>query len=86
LTDTIGDWELEAKNELNYGGQAVMEGVMMRGSRTMAVAVRQPDGHILLHSEPLDPRIYLSRVSKIPFLRALTGLWDVLVLGIRTLF
>jgi len=77
---------LEAKNELNYGGQAVMEGVMMRGSRTMAVAVRQPDGHILLHSEPLDPRIYLSRLSKIPFLRALTGLWDVLVLGIRTLF
>jgi uncharacterized protein YqhQ len=73
------------KRELNYGGQAVMEGVMMRGSNTMAVAVRNPDGEIVLHAEPLNPGIYTSRVSKVPFLRALTSLWDVLVLGIRTL-
>lgn len=71
--------------ELNYGGQAVMEGVMMRGSKTLAVAVRQPDGNIVLHTEPLDPKIYSSRLSKIPFLRGLTGLWDALVLGLRTL-
>jgi uncharacterized protein YqhQ len=71
--------------ELNYGGQAVMEGVMMRGSKTLAVAVRQPDGKIVLHTESLDPKIYSSRLSKIPFLRGLTGLWDTLVLGIRTL-
>jgi uncharacterized protein YqhQ len=63
----------------------VIEGVMMRGSSTMAVAVRQPDGEIALHTEPLDPKIYQGRLSKIPFLRALTSLWDVLVLGIRTL-
>jgi uncharacterized protein YqhQ len=74
-----------AEQRLNYGGQAVIEGVMMRGSRTMAVAVRQPDGEIALHTEPLDPKIYQGRLSKIPFLRALTSLWDVLVLGIRTL-
>jgi uncharacterized protein YqhQ len=73
------------KRELNYGGQAVMEGVMMRGSKAMAVAVRNPDGEIVLHTEPLNPGIYTSKVSKIPFLRALTSLWDVLVLGIRTL-
>lgn len=73
------------QSELNYGGQAVMEGVMMRGSRALAVAVRQPDGEIVIHTEPLDPRIYTSSLSKIPFLRALTSLWDVLVLGIRTL-
>jgi uncharacterized protein YqhQ len=73
------------KRELNYGGQAVMEGVMMRGSKAMAVAVRQPDGEIVVHTEPLDPKIYASKVSRIPFLRALTSLWDVLVLGIRTL-
>jgi len=71
--------------ELNYGGQAVMEGVMMRGSKALAVAVRQPDGNIVLHTEPLDPKIYSGRLSKIPFLRGLTGLWDALVLGIRTL-
>jgi uncharacterized protein YqhQ len=73
------------KRALNYGGQAVMEGVMMRGSKTMAVAVRQPDGEIVLHSEYLNPKIYAGPLSRIPFLRALTSLWDVLVLGIRTL-
>ncbi len=75
----------EEKRELNYGGQAVMEGVMMRGSKAMAVAVRKPDGEIVLHTEPLNSRIYTSSISKVPFLRALTSLWDVLVLGIRTL-
>ena len=63
-----------------------MEGVMMRGSKALAVAVRRPDGEIVVHSEMLDPKIYASWVSKVPFLRALTSLWDVLVLGIRTLF
>jgi uncharacterized protein YqhQ len=73
------------KSEFSYGGQAVMEGVMMRGSKAMAVVVRQPEGELVVHTEPLDPRIYAGPVSKIPFLRALTSLWDVLVLGIRTL-
>ncbi len=63
-----------------------MEGVMMRGSKALAVAVRRPDGEIAIHTEMLDPRIYASWVSKVPFLRALTSLWDTLVLGIRTLF
>lgn len=58
---------------------------MMRGSKALAVAVRQPDGEIVIHTEPLNPKIYTSRLSRIPFLRALTSLWDVLVLGIRTL-
>jgi uncharacterized protein YqhQ len=63
-----------------------MEGVMMRGSKAMAVAVRRPDGEIVLHTEMLDPKIYAGWASRVPFLRALTSLWDVLVLGIRTLF
>jgi len=63
-----------------------MEGVMMRGAKAMAVAVRQPDGGIAVHTEMLDPKIYAGWVSRVPFLRALTSLWDVLVLGIRTLF
>jgi uncharacterized protein YqhQ len=75
----------EEKRELNYGGQAVMEGVMLRGSKAMAVAVRQPDGEIVIHTEPLSAHIYAGKISKIPVLRALTSLWDVLVLGIRTL-
>lgn len=71
--------------KFNYGGQAVIEGVMMRGSQGMAVAVRQPNGEILVHTEPLDPRIYTGPVSRWPFLRALPMLWDTLVLGMRTL-
>jgi uncharacterized protein YqhQ len=79
---------MQMKNDrsaFSYGGQAVMEGVMMRGSKAMAVTVRQPDGEIVTHTEPLNPSIYVGQVSKVPFLRALTSLWDVLVLGIRTL-
>jgi uncharacterized protein YqhQ len=69
----------------NYGGQAVIEGVMMRGAKKMCVAVRNPNSEILVHCEPLDPRIYASFVSKVPFVRGLTMLWDALGLGIRTL-
>jgi uncharacterized protein YqhQ len=69
----------------NYGGQAVIEGVMMRGAKKMSLAVRAPDGEIVLHSEDLDPRIYNSSLVKIPFLRGLTMLWDALGLGIRAL-
>jgi len=69
----------------NYGGQAVIEGVMMRGARQMCVAVRAPDGQIVIHCEPLNPRIYSSFIARVPFVRGLTMLWDTLGLGIRTL-
>lgn len=69
----------------NYGGQAVIEGVMMRGSQKMCVAVRAPDDEIVIHCEPLNPKIYGGFVAKIPFVRGLTMLWDALGLGIRTL-
>ena len=67
-----------------YGGQAVIEGVMMRGSQVMAVAVRAPDQRIMLHTQPLSA-IYRNRVSKLPFVRGLIGLWDALVLGWQSL-
>jgi uncharacterized protein YqhQ len=69
----------------NYGGQAVIEGVMMRGAEKMCVAVRAPDGEIVIRCEPLNPRIYASFIAKVPFVRGLTMLWDTLGLGIRTL-
>ena len=68
-----------------YGGQAVIEGVMMRGRRYVACAVRDPHGNIVTTSEPLSPAIYASQWSKIPFLRAMTILWDTLVLGTKML-
>lgn len=72
-------------SEFNYGGQAVIEGVMMRGSKAMAVVVRRPDGGIEVHDEPLTSGIYTSRWGKLPFVRGLALLWDALGLGIRSL-
>ncbi len=69
----------------NYGGQAVIEGVMMRGSKALSVAVRNPAGDIVVHTEPLDARIYGGGMARIPFLRGLTLLWDALGLGIKAL-
>ena len=68
-----------------YGGQAVIEGVMMRGRKLMAVAVRTPQGEIVCHSEPLTARIYTSNWGQWPFVRGLGMLWDALGLGIRAL-
>ncbi len=66
-----------------YGGQAVMEGVMMRGRTSAAMAVRQPDGSIYLYEEALNPRLYQNRLFRLPFLRGLLLLWEMLVLGTR---
>ncbi len=68
----------------SYGGQAVIEGVMMRGTQSVAMATRNPEGNIQIHTEPLGG-IYKSRVAKIPFLRGLVTLWDAIGLGMRML-
>jgi uncharacterized protein YqhQ len=67
-----------------YGGQAVIEGVMMRGGKSVAIAMRDPDQQIIIHTEELGG-IYKSRLTKIPFLRGLVILWDALGLGMRAL-
>src|ERR1700694_3364844 len=66
-----------------YGGQAVMEGVMMRGRKTAAVAVRCPDRSIYLYEELLSPKLYQNRLFRLPFLRGMLLLWEMLVLGTR---
>lgn len=68
-----------------YGGQAVIEGVMMRGPRDVAVAVRRPSGEIVVHQEPLVGAIYRSRLAKLPFIRGAIMLWDTMALGLRLL-
>jgi len=74
-----------SQDSFHYGGQAVIEGVMMRGRTHFAVAVRNPAGQIVLHTEPLKARIYTSRWGRLPFVRGLGMLWDALGLGMRTL-
>jgi uncharacterized protein YqhQ len=66
-----------------YGGQAVMEGVMMRGRASAAVAIRKPDQGIYLYEEALNPRLYQNRLFRLPFVRGLLLLWEMLVLGTR---
>jgi uncharacterized protein YqhQ len=68
-----------------YGGQAVLEGVMMRGRKQMAVAVRAPDGEIVVHEEPLTAAIYTQKWGQWPFVRGVAMLWDALGLGMRAL-
>ena len=72
------------KDTFSYGGQAVIEGVMMRGRKTMAVSVRRPDGTIQTKTRPLSG-IYQSRIAKIPVLRGVLLLWDTLGLGWESL-
>lgn len=66
----------------SYGGQALIEGVLMRGQKFVAAAFREPNGSIQIISEEL-PGLYKSRISKFPFLRGLILLWDALGLGMK---
>jgi uncharacterized protein YqhQ len=69
----------------NYGGQALIEGVLMRGRDAIAVALRHPDGRILYATERLDSGVHGTRGSKLPFLRGLVVLYETLVVGTRWL-
>jgi uncharacterized protein YqhQ len=74
-----------ASQQFNYGGQALIEGVMMRGSHRYAVAVRDPGGEIVMHDEPINSPLYSGVWSRVPFVRGLGLLWDSLGLGMRAL-
>ena len=69
---------------ITYGGQAVIEGVMMRGQKAYAIAMRAPDGSIAIHTQKLA-NVYRSGITKIPFLRGSILLWDALGLGMNAL-
>ena len=68
-----------------YGGQALIEGVLMRGRNALAVALRHPDGSIVWATERLDLGLRARRALKMPFLRGLVLLYDTLVTGTRWL-
>src|SRR5688500_20408614 len=75
----------DARPRYAYGGQALMEGVLMRGRDAIAVALRHPDGRIVYATERLDSGFHGSRWSKLPFLRGLVVLYETLVVGTRWL-
>src|SRR4030042_5885201 len=80
----MSDESVSLKSLPSYGGQAVIEGVMMRGSQGAAIAMRAPNQEIVIQTESLSG-IYKSKIIKIPFLRGLISLWDSLGLGMRAL-
>ena len=69
----------------SYGGQALIEGVLMRGRDAIAVAFRHPEGHIVWASEPLNSGPHGWRLAKAPFVRGLIVLYETLVVGTRWL-
>jgi uncharacterized protein YqhQ len=74
-----------ADQQFFYGGQAVIEGVLMRGPRHFAVAARRRDGSIAVIEEPLRSRVYTSKLWALPLFRGVAGLIEMLHLGMRAL-
>ncbi len=79
------DGALVAKRDAPVGGQAVLEGVMMRGVSTWAVAVRNPEGQIEISSEGLVPWAKRHRLWRVPVLRGVVALGESLKIGFRAL-
>ncbi len=71
--------------KLNVGGQAVIEGVMMRSPTSFAIAVRKPNGEIATLVEPLKMLSERSRLFKLPIIRGVITLISALFLGVRAL-
>ena len=69
----------------NIGGQAVLEGIMMRHGDDYAVAVRKPDGEIFVQKDEYHSVIKWKALTKIPFIRGVFNFIDSMVLGIKTL-
>jgi uncharacterized protein YqhQ len=79
------DGALVAKRDAPVGGQAVLEGVMMRGVSTWAVAVRTPEGQIEVESEPLVPWAKRHRLWRVPIVRGVVALAESMKIGFRAL-
>jgi len=69
----------------SYGGQALIEGVMMRGRDAIAVALRHPDGRIVYETERLESGVHGFKGAKWPFVRGLVILYETLIVGTRWL-
>jgi uncharacterized protein YqhQ len=79
------DGALVAKRDAPVGGQAVLEGVMMRGVSVWAVAVRNPEGQIEISSEPLVPWARRHRLWRVPVIRGVVALAESMKIGFRAL-
>jgi uncharacterized protein YqhQ len=71
--------------DLNVGGQAVIEGVMMRSPHTISTAVRKPDGQIVVKSEKFVSLTQKHKILGVPLIRGLVSFAEMLVISIKTL-
>jgi uncharacterized protein YqhQ len=69
----------------DFGGQALLEGVLMRGRGSIGVALRHPDGSIVATAEPLNSILHRSRFARAPFFRGIVLLYETLVIGTKWL-
>jgi uncharacterized protein YqhQ len=83
--ERMPDGALVAKRDAPVGGQAVLEGVMMRGVSVWAVAVRKPEGDIDVTSEPLVSWAKRHRILRLPVIRGVVALGESLKIGFRAL-
>lgn len=69
----------------SIGGQAVIEGVMMRGPKDTAIAVRKPDGEIIVDKKPISSFVQKYKINKIPLVRGVFSFFESLIAGTKAL-
>src|SRR4249920_2011310 len=85
LALTATSWALGTSDDILVGGQAVIEGVMMRSPKGYSVAVRRPDGSVGIIKDVLQTAGEKWRIFKLPVLRGIGVLGQAMVLGIKAL-
>lgn len=83
-TDIDKNVEAYAVKKTSIGGQAVIEGVMMRGPEKIAVAVRKPDGDIVIDEQKLG-KGRTSKITKVPIIRGCVNFFDSMIVGVKSL-
>jgi len=79
MSDCNGEIDMK---KTSIGGQALIEGLLMIGPENTAVAIRKPDGEIIVNKSPLQKK---SKISKIPVIRGGFNLIRQMVIGVKAL-
>ncbi len=77
--------DLKPCHMTSIGGQAVMEGVMMRGPKEIATAVRKADGEIIIDKKPVSSILTKSKILKLPILRGVISFFESMIVGVKCL-
>lgn len=76
---------VQPKIDFAIGGQALIEGVMMRSPNFVSIAVRKPDGSIAMKQDPFQSLSKKIKIFKLPFLRGILNLFEMLIIGMRSM-